>query len=242
MRIWLTGIYTILLFWASTTTAQERSVISDTSDIQLVERTIPESRISDYTKRPEYAYRKSILYETNIFKRYWNAFKRWLNNALGTTSQSGLDTILFYLAIILAILGLIYHLMKSSYNNPWHRKLVREGEASVVIINDEGSGHLIKSKIEELETKGDLRQALRFRFIYAVWKLNDRGIIDWQPEMTNYNILRRISSPQIKTAFKSLVSIYEHIWYGDYPIGTPHQYAAFQSEFESFHEKIKLLS
>lgn len=222
--------------------AEDRVIPTDSTYSVPVERSIPSAYIADYVSKPEYAYRKSILYETNVFKRYWNTFKNWLKKALGISADSGLDTLLFYLLIILAILALVYHLMKSTYNNPWQKKPYSDSGSPEAYINQVSSINLLKQKIADYESSGDMRQALRYRYIMAVWKLNKSGIIQWQPEMTNYQILRRISSPQINTAFRNIVSIYEHIWYGHYPIETERQYISYRNAFNSFHDKINLLS
>ncbi|NNF32686.1 MAG: hypothetical protein HKN68_01170 [Saprospiraceae bacterium] len=242
-------MYRLIIFiitFISTTSlelhADDRIIPVDSTFSIQVERYIPSDHIADYVNRPEYSYRKSILYETNVFKRYWNAFKNWLNNALGVTADSGLDTLLFYLFIILAVLALVYHLMKSTYNNPWQKKSISDSESPEIYMNKDGSINLLKQKIADYESKGDMRQALRYRYIMAVWKLNKNGVIQWQPEMTNFQILRKISSPQIKGAFKNIVSIYEHIWYGRYPIETEKQYLTYRDTFNSFHDKVNLLS
>ena len=221
---------------------ENRPVPLDSGEILLVERNIPSSHINDYTRLPEYSYRKSILYETNIFKRYWNSFKRWLSNMFNLADDSGLGTILFYLVIGAAIVGLIFHLMRSTYNNPLQKSIIDTLDDAQIILNQEGSGNRLLRKINEFESSGDMRQALRFRFIHTVWQLNSKGVIQWQPEMTNYQILKLISSKSLKTSFKKLVSIYEHIWYGHYPIESQHQYISYRSEFNSFNEKINQLS
>ena len=235
-------IITFLFTTSHELQADDRVIPTDTVFTLETKRSIPPAHIADYVKRPEYSYRKSILYETNVFKRYWNAFKNWLNKALGVTAESGLDTLLFYLFIILAILALVYHLMKSTYDNPWQKKSDSGSDSPEIYMNQDGSINLLKQKISDYESNGDMRQALRYRYILAVWKLNKKGVIKWQPEMTNYQILRKISSPQIKSAFRKIVDIYEHIWYGNYPIDTEKQYVNYRDTFNSFHDKINLLS
>ena len=232
----------IILSCKDIAAADPRPVPMDTGQIILTDRSIPQSHIAEYTKLPEYSYRKSILYETNIFKRYWNSFKRWVSDLFGLASDTGIGTVLFYLIIGLAVLGLVYHLMRSTYNSPFQKKAIETLDEEAIIINQDGSEKILEKKINEYETTGDLRQALRYRFILSVWTLDNKGVINWQPEMTNYQILKLISSPQIKTAFRNLVSIYEHIWYGHYPIESENQYLSYRKIFNSFSDKIQLLS
>ena len=234
---WLLVILLNGIIWLPSQSQDFRSVAIDSTVFIERNRSFSEDHIEKYINQPEYSYRKSILYETNVFKRYWNSFKRWLSKTLGLSKQAGLDTLIFYLVMFLALMGLIYHLLRTTYDTPWKRSQKALTDEEQILISHRTTDQEFINKIKSSEEAGDLRTAIRFRFIQVVWKLNQVGIIKWQPELTNYQISRMIRSPEIRSEFKALTSIYEHIWYGKYPIDKGQQYNEYRSVFDQFIDK-----
>jgi hypothetical protein len=188
-------------------------------------------QLAYYKGLPEYSYSKSIKYETNIFKRIWNAFTEKLMQALGLSSRSGLNSLLYWLIIILSITGILYHLIKSQGSGMWHRKSsVQEGDETIAIHAHQPLS-FYDQDIKDAEASGAYRDAVRFSFIKCILKLYRENIIDWKPEMTNYEILRMIKDPGISRKMKHLIDIYEHVWYGEYEVRDKGEYLKYKQEF-----------
>lgn len=209
----------------------QASVKPDTSFIIENKVEFSSDQLAYYKGLPEYSYSKSIKYETNIFKRMWNAFTEKLMQALGLSSRSGLNRLLFWLVIILSISGILYHLIKSQGTGMWHRKSSGQEAGEGIAIHAHQPLSSYDQDIKNAEASGAYRDAVRYSFIKCILKLYREDIIDWKPEMTNFEILRMIQDPDISRKMKHLIQIYEHVWYGEYEVSDKEEYMKYKQEF-----------
>jgi hypothetical protein len=84
----------------------------------------------------------------------------------------------------------------------------------------------------------DYRQAVRYLYLKTLRLLNDRGMIRYHQESTNQEYWRQLSATPQGGAFRDLTSIYEKVWYGEFPLGDAlftrlHQY------FEDFYKSVR---
>lgn len=89
------------------------------------------------------------------------------------------------------------------------------------------------AKISEFELQGNHRYAVRYQFLYVLKKLSDKKLIEWNPEKTNKDYLKEIERPEIKRNYKTLVHIFDNVWYGEFSVDSE-SYRGFKHQFESF--------
>ncbi len=82
------------------------------------------------------------------------------------------------------------------------------------------------------------RQAVRYLYLKTLRLLNDRGMIRYHQESTNQEYWRQLSATPQGEPFRDLTSIYEKVWYGEFPLGDAlflrlHQY------FEDFYKSVR---
>lgn len=85
--------------------------------------------------------------------------------------------------------------------------------------------------ISKYELQKNFRTAIRYRFLYLLKKLSDKGLIEWNPEKTNSDYLQELQNKVNEEDFKKLNYIFENVWYGEYEINEQ-QYSNFKTEFE----------
>ena len=66
------------------------------------------------------------------------------------------------------------------------------------------------------EKQQDYRSAIRYHFLYALKKLTDKNLIDWNPEKTNRDYLKELKNNQLQEGFRRIIYIYDYIWYGEF--------------------------
>ena len=62
------------------------------------------------------------------------------------------------------------------------------------------------------------RYALRIKFLRVVQHFDQAGIIRWRPDGTNRQYAREVKDDALRTPFRTLMTWYEGVWYGDAPI------------------------
>ena len=69
-------------------------------------------------------------------------------------------------------------------------------------------------QLRNAEESGDLRAALRWRYLVFLDRLNEAGLITWRREKTNWMYAGEIQDPGIRSAFREITFWYERSWYG----------------------------
>ena len=210
------------------------AIVPDTSLMVEELREIPSERVAYYQGLPEYSYARSIKYETNIFKRAWNSFIARLRQALGISSAAGINDLLFYIIIVLAMAGLIFHLMRSQGSGIWHRKSYNANDTDVLVLEDPSSISDIELKLKEAVDQKNYRMAVRYHFARTIMALDRRELIQWRPALTNYEMLKMVQSHEVRGKLKDLISIFEHTWYGNYEIDNYDVFQHHQNKFNTF--------
>ena len=69
-------------------------------------------------------------------------------------------------------------------------------------------------RLRDAEGSGDLRSALRWRYLLFLDRLNEMGLISWRREKTNWMYAGEIQDPGVRSAFREITHWYERSWYG----------------------------
>lgn len=86
-------------------------------------------------------------------------------------------------------------------------------------------------------TAGDFRLALRINFLIIIKLLSISGRIVWTKEKTNWEYFNEIKDEATAVKFKDIVTPFETIWYGEYPL-TEQQFNRLSLTYESFKKQL----
>jgi hypothetical protein len=64
-----------------------------------------------------------------------------------------------------------------------------------------------------------------------------KQLITYKKDRTNGEYLREIKYSQLFDEFKTLINLFERVWYGNFPI-TPSSYQVIAKQFSVFTQKI----
>lgn len=112
---------------------------------------------------------------------------------------------------------------------------VVDRSSSLAPLSDE---ELISSDLETLASQAEAeeqwRLALRYRYLGALQRLQDRNFIDWHPYKTDSDYLLEIKNAKRKAAFAPIVRAYTYVWYGQKQLS--------QSQYNYLNAQIQSLS
>lgn len=88
----------------------------------------------------------------------------------------------------------------------------------------------------ESETVGDYRAAIRYLYLASLLMLDERGVIHYNPTLTNREHLRQVANnPQLHDLLRPVVQTFDHVWYGFAPVDEA-TYANFRAEVEQLRQ------
>jgi hypothetical protein len=158
-------------------------------------------------------------------KSLWERFMDWLFGSSRNKSRSNID--LEWLGpvikvIAFAVIGFVIYLIVRIILNKegiWifgrsRGRIGSEPEDEVINIHEAN----FKELIEETKAAGNYRLALRYYFLWVLKSLSYREMIRWDRDKTNNDYLYEIKDNALRKDFEYLSYVYDHSWYGDFPI------------------------
>ncbi len=189
------------------------TIVMDTGQVQLWEKSIPEERIENYRKQSDFNYNLTEVKQETM----WGRFVQWIKNWFSLMIKS-LGVIWYLRYIILAALALILIALiyRSKYSGLFHSNQ----EVTAMEFSDNTNPTMVnwEQKIKEALLQKKYRLAVRYHYLSLLKSLSRHKIIAWKSEKTNYDYIREIKNDKIKIDIIELSELYEAVWYGDFPI------------------------
>ncbi len=165
---------------------------------------------------------------------------RWLFNGLGDIfgfdiSPNTLKVIQYLIYVLMALL-VIYLIVRFLVNERFGSIFTKK--ATSILDIDLSEQHIENLDLESLMNEAlknkDYRLAVRYQFLKVLKHLSQKQLIDWHFEKTNSDYEKELKETRLKTKFKEVSYLYEHIWYGEKPI-TVQQYQKTDDRFNALN-------
>jgi len=139
-------------------------------------------------------------------------------SALFVALSSGFGNLLFWIILISVVVYIAYHLLlsKESFLFSRNKKMMNEGgppqeEEDITTINWE-------RLLQQARDNNDTRLAIRYTYMWLLQLLQERQLILYRNDKTNYEYYTELNDTSYKQPFKQLSRQYEYAWYGHYAI------------------------
>ena len=206
-------------------------------DFNVNVRLVAEKRIEEYKNDPDFNYNNEQPEPDDWISK----IKNWIEEQLaGMNSSKTFSTIidylyygLMFLALILIVRGLIGADRRGiifGKINKEELKLV-ESEEEISSLNFD---QLITSAIDSKNFK----LAVRYLFLKSLQQLSENAIIELRNNKTNYQYLSEIKNNQIANVFQKTTSLFEWVWYGNFPVDDKILKSS-RNEFNQLFEMLK---
>ncbi|ULC59107.1 hypothetical protein MBM09_14485 [Flaviramulus sp. BrNp1-15] len=140
------------------------------------------------------------------------------NNSDSFSINLGPFSWLFYLAIALAVIYLVYILLNEGgtglFSSNGHNKLNTYEEITAENIENTD----INSLIINAEKSNDFRLAIRYYYLLVLKNLSLKNYIKFEDDKTNSEYLNEIDSKPFSDKFAYTSYLYNYIWYGEFPL------------------------
>lgn len=184
------------------------------------------NRTFDKTFKDKYS-GSSFDYEVQpVGKSMWARFMEWLSRLLngsmlqdddGSTSTAGY---FWYVIAIIVILGVAYFIAWAILGKKGRWIFGRgKKQISVYDVNAEDIHEMdFATLIQRTRMEGNYRLAVRYYYLWLLKKLSNKEIIAWHSDKTNSDYYYEIKDAALRDDFKYLSYVYDHSWYGEFPI------------------------
>lgn len=110
-------------------------------------------------------------------------------------------------------------------------------ETNVIYSNEKD---LIKNQdlnklISDAIKSEDYRLAVRYYYLKSLKLLEQKELIKWEDQKTNYEYLKELKDSRFKPSFEKFTFWYDYVWYGDFSIDS----IEFESISKSFNQFYK---
>lgn len=181
-------------------------------------------------------YRKDAAFNYDIVRTertWWDDFKSWLGNLLlrffewlfGIEKAQGFLATFFRIIPYVLLGVLIYLLTKFFLKVRTSSSADRNSKEASVSLSEEE--HLIKNEdlqlwIQKAIKDKNYRLAIRFYYLFLLQLMTERKLIQWEIQKTNFDYLHELEKTALQQPFGHITNLYDHIWYGDFPINEQH--------------------
>jgi len=184
-----------------------------------------------------------VYKEQEAKKSLWQRFLEWIFGGSKKKSNVNLDWLGPILKVAaFAIIGFVVYLIVRLILNKqgmwiFGRSRVKIGTDAEDDIAANIHETDFKQLIEETKATGNYRLALRYYYLWVLKLLSYREIIGWDRDKTNSDYLYEIKDAGLRRDFEYLSYVYDHSWYGDFPIDE----RAFAKAERSFKKTLNTL-
>lgn len=226
-------LLTFIFFGVCTTCHAQVSVESirtDSSHIRI--NKLDSGFFEQYTSDSDFDYVSDISsVKTNFWTRLMKIIRRYLTLSDAVYENLSFIFKLLFWLVIASIL--IFTLMKLKFHRLFYTKKEEQGLDFKMHIHKKVVDFDREIRIE-FEHQ-NYRNALRLQFLRIVHELNEKEIISFSIEKTNYEYLAEIKNHEreIFQPFSRLIRIYNSVWYGHYEIRKDN-YTKYSLEFDRF--------
>lgn len=141
------------------------------------------------------------------------------------------------LILLLAGLGyLLYRFMKNNDLSIFRKPRLVDGLEEIQEENLQSASEY-EGKIRAAIAAGEIRQAIRWWYLYTLFQLANRQLITPGREKTNNDYLRSMRNTPYYKAFSTLTLDYEYIWYGGFEISADN-FRTMDQQFRDFNNQL----
>lgn len=145
---------------------------------------------------------------------------------------------LFYLAIALGVLYLVYVLLNEGGTGLFssRKKITINNHHTITAENIEDAD--IRTLIKSAENNNDYRLAIRYYYLLVLKTLSLKNHIKFEDDKTNNEYLNEVSDKAFSKDFAYTSYLYNYIWYGEFPVNI-NKYNKAKNNIEALLKQVK---
>lgn len=211
---------------------QVKHKVLKTDSSQLVVRHFDTGKLLKYRSKKAFTYDDTPPATENLWSRFWRWFWKQVNALLANKISGNIIKYIVIAAVIALIVFLVIRFIGMDM------KMISGKSKSITVPYEESMDNIheisFEEEIEKATATGNYRLAVRLFYLRTLKVLNDRGLIDWQPEKTNQVYVNELKEDDRKQSFVQLTRQFEYVWYGEFFIDKE-AFSTLKRDFDHFN-------
>lgn len=195
-------------------------------------RKVPDNTVKQLQSKKIYAYANDPEYWLKEKPRDEDSFLDRMFRALG----SGLIRYLFYIILITVLGFVIYRIAVVNKMYLFYKPKAFAGNKEEKAA-DEIYGDTIDSDISQAIASKDFRQATRLLYLKGLKLLQDKKLINYNAEATNWEYVIQLGKHPCADNFRKITRAYEYVWYGEFDLAEE-QFEQIKPLFQQFYAEV----
>jgi len=163
-------------------------------------------------------------------------FQKILQALFGFFGGGG-GTVLLWLLLIGVICFILWKLFADKGSFMFSREKKKMSEGEIAREEEDISTTNWEALLNQAVNNNDLRLAVRYSYMWLLQLLQQRELIQYRIDKTNYEYASELSDTNYKQSFRQISRQYEYAWYGDFVI-TPSAYAVYADQFNNVKKQL----
>ncbi len=184
---------------------------------QVTVRSFDPATVERLKADPALEYKES----PTIAESLWDRFISWMGQLIESLFDDAVNTswgrVLTYLLALVVGVAVIMMLLKVNAFKVFYSTQGADTFQHNVLHENIHVMDFEKLIQEALEQK-DYRLGVRLVFLFALKKLSDKGLIQWDQGKTNHDYLSELRVNELRKGFNELNFYFENAWYGNFSI------------------------
>lgn len=197
-----------------------------------------EQLIAKYQEE-DFVYSESVAQKMTFIDTIWNRVVKLLED-LFPKSKTTVNRTFFYILGAIGAVIFLFLMYKLIFNK---NKLIayledeEVGEGKQVQFVERNLMHInVQDYIHDALKNGNFPLAIRYQQLLNIQILSRKGVIDWKHTKTNMELQEEIDNAELKREFRACVAIFDHVWFGEFPIGEK-EYEHYVQIFQQFQKR-----
>lgn len=146
--------------------------------------------------------------------------------------------ILIIILFILFIAALLFTILSNVSLKKADKRIPKETEDALANIEENFTKNNLERWLKHAIEQNDHYLILRIRFLMVLKSLENKKLILWKKDKTNWHYIQELGSHHFQSPFQELVVEFDHVWYGEKKYEQV-DLAQKIELFESFQKKIE---
>ena len=197
-------------------------------------RPVPDA-LADLRDDPDFQYDRPEAETPSLWDRFWAWVARTFLRPIGQGIESKPTQWALMALAVCALLYVLLRVMRGEGSGLFGRTDLAGGSASDPLLDvDDIEAVDLDARLAEALRTADHRAAVRLRYLLALQRLAERGLVEWARDKTNRTYVleaRQAGGAEIGRAFADVTRVFDHVWYGGLAVDAA-RYGRFAARFD----------
>ena len=150
---------------------------------------------------------------------------------------SGIGNVLLWIVLACVLLYVAYRFLQNKESFLFSRNKRNMSDTSPPQESGDVAATDWEQLLQQANENNDTRLAIRYTYMWLLQMLQERELIRYRTDKTNYDYYTELADTAFKQPFKQLSRQYEYAWYGHYTI-SPAAYNDYTALFNNLRNQL----